>query len=124
VQDFRKLAVWRKAHHLTLKLYALTAAFPRDEIYGLTSQLRRAAASVPANIAEGCGPWQQSDLARFLQIAAGSATELEYHVLLARDLGYLTEADFGATAADVSEIKRMLTGLMRRLRVPALKTDN
>ena len=78
MQDFRKLAVWRKAHELTLAVYASTARFPRDEIYGLTSQLRLPASSVPANIAEGCGRGSNADLARFLQIALGSASEVEY----------------------------------------------
>jgi len=123
MQDFRKLAVWIKSHELTLRLYALTVAFPREEVYGLVSQLRRAAASVPANIAEGCGRGGRADMARFLQIALGSASELEYHLLLARDLNYLTNADHEAAAREVTEIKRMLTGLARRVRAGTLTDD-
>ncbi len=124
MQDFRKLVVWKKGHELTLKTYSLTAGFPREEVYGLTSQMRRAAASIPANIAEGCGRGGNAELARFLQIALGSASELEYHLLLAHDLKHLTTADYEAAAADVSEVKRMLTGLQRRIRLGPKGTDN
>ena len=86
MKDFRKLKVWEKAHHLTLALYPVTASFPRDEVYGLASQIRRAASSIPSNIAEGCGREGDPELARFCIIARGSATELEYQLLLARDL--------------------------------------
>ena len=122
MQDFRKLAVWRKAHELTTRLYLLTASFPREEVYGLTSQIRRAASSVPANIAEGCGRGGSAELARFLRIAVGSASELEYHLLLARDLHYLAEKDYEATADNVIEIKRMLTGLIRRVQGGPVQT--
>ena len=118
MQDFRKLDVWRKAHALTLSVYAATSRFPRQEEYGLTSQLRRAASSIPANIAEGCGRGGSVELARFLQIALGSASELEYHLILAHDLHHLDEAAFNKLATDTSEVKRMLTGLRRRL-IPA-----
>jgi four helix bundle protein len=131
MQDFRKLVVWRKAHELTTGLYLLTASFPREEVYGLTSQIRRAASSVPANIAEGCGRGGNAELARFLRIAMGSASELEYHLLLARNLhylaekDYLVEKDYEVTADKVIEIKRMLAGLVRRLRVgPLLTTED
>jgi four helix bundle protein len=86
MQDFRKLAVWKRAHALTLKVYDVTSAFPREEGYGITSQLRRSMSSVPANIAEGCGRGGNAELARLLQIAIASASEAEYHLLLARDL--------------------------------------
>jgi four helix bundle protein len=115
MRDFHKLAVWEKSHALTLALYRATRAFPRDEIYGLTSQLRRAASSIPANIAEGCGRDGDAELARFLRIAAGSASELEYHLLLARDLVYLAEAEYDGALRKVTEVKRMLTGLIHRL---------
>lgn len=84
MKDFKKLIVWKKAHEMTLNIYRTTKSFPKDEVYGLTSQLRRAASSIPANIAEGCGRNSDAELARFLQIAAGSASEVEYHLLLAR----------------------------------------
>jgi four helix bundle protein len=83
MQDFRKLVAWRKAHELTLRVYDVTASFPKDEVYGLTSQMRRASSSIPANIAEGCGRNGNAELARFVYIALGSASELEYHLLLA-----------------------------------------
>ncbi len=91
MRDFKKLAVWEKAHRLTLELYSAHRASRRDEMYGLTSQMRRAAYSIPTNIAEGCGRDGDVELARFLRIAMGSANELEYQLMLARDLGYLTE---------------------------------
>src|SRR3990170_6872922 len=101
MKDFRELKVWEKAHRLTLMVYKATAAFPRDELYGLTGQIRRSCASIPANIAEGCGRSGDSELARFLQIAMGSASELEYHLLLGRDLGLLPAADGDALSEDV-----------------------
>jgi four helix bundle protein len=91
MKNFRELKVWGKSHQLTLAVYKATTTFPREEEYGLTSQLRRACASVPANIAEGCGRGSEADFARFLQIAMGSASELEYHLLLARDLNLLRQ---------------------------------
>ena len=89
MRDFKQLKVWRKSHNLTLQAYKVTEAFPREETYGLTSQIRRASSSIPANIAEGCGMDGNAQFARFLQISMGSATELEYHILLARDLGLI-----------------------------------
>lgn len=116
MKDFRKLAVWQKGHQLTLAIYKETRGFPRDELYGLTSQLRRSAASIPANIAEGCGRSGDAELARFLQIAAGSASETEYHLLLSRDLEYLNESSYPPLAEAVVEIKRMLTTFIQRLK--------
>ena len=116
MKDFRDLKVWVKAHALTLETYRQTATFPKEERYGLTSQIRRSCASIPANIAEGCGRSGEADFARFLQIAMGSATELEYHFILAHDLGYLGESEFGSLADEVVQVKRMLTVLIRKLR--------
>jgi four helix bundle protein len=90
MRDFRQIKVWVKAHQLTLEVYKKTAPFPREELYGLTSQLRRACASIPANIAEGFGRGGNVELARFLQIGMGSAYEVEYHALLAKDLGLIS----------------------------------
>lgn len=115
MRDFRELKVWEKAHHLTLKTYNTTAEFPREELYGLTSQIRRACASIPANIAEGCGRDGDAELARFLQIAMGSASELEYHLLLACDLNFLNSSDYERLANDVTEVKRMLTSFIQKL---------
>jgi four helix bundle protein len=86
LRDFRELKVWGKANQLTLSVYKATQIFPKEELYGLTSQMRRSCASIPANIAEGCGRTGEAELARFLQIAMGSASELEYYLLLAYDL--------------------------------------
>ena len=94
MQSFRDLKVWEKAHKLTLDVYRVTKAFPADERFGLTSQLRRACASIPANIAEGCGRSGGKELRRFLDIAMGSASEVEYHLLLARDLNYLSDEHY------------------------------
>ena len=116
MQDFRRLEVWQKAHRVTLTAYRLTGAFPRDERYGLTSQIRRAAAAVGANIAEGCCRGTDRDFARFIVIALGSASELEYHLILAADLGIANGSDHAALSARVREVKRMLTGLLNRLR--------
>jgi len=115
MQDFRKLAVWQKAHEPTLAVYKTTKAFPRDELRGLTSQLRRAAASVPANLAEGRCRNTDRDFRRFVGIAMGSASDVEYHLLLAHDLGYIDEARYQELADGVEEIKRMLSALFDRL---------
>lgn len=93
MRDFRKLQVWEKSHLLTLNIYRITADFPRDEVYGLVSQMRRASSSVPVNLAEGCGRDGDTELRRFAQIALGSASELQYHLLLSRDLGYIQDPD-------------------------------
>ena len=115
MKDFRHLQVWQKAHQLTLEIYRLSASFPRAETYGLTSQLRRASSSICANLAEGCGRDGDAELARFCSIARGSASELEYHLLLARDLHLLSDSDHNRLANESTEIKRMLTGLMQKL---------
>ena len=94
MEDFKDLRVWVKAYELTLSVYSKTHGFPREEMYGLTSQLRRAASSAGANIAEGCGRRSDGEMRRFLQIARGSANEVEHHLLLARDLQFLSADDF------------------------------
>jgi len=116
VKDFRELKVWAKAHHLTLLIYKVTATFPREEAYGLTSQIRRACASIPANIAEGCGRGSDAEFGRFLQIAMGSACELEYHLLLAHDLDLINDAHYERLTPDVTEVKRMLASLLQKLK--------
>jgi four helix bundle protein len=116
LKDFRNLTVWAKAHQLTLAVYQSTATFPRSEFYGLTSQIRRASVSIPANIAEGCGRSGDAEFARFLQIGMGSASELEYHPLLAHELGFLDGQTYGQLAADVIQVKRMLSSLIAELR--------
>ena len=116
MQSFRNLRVWGKAHALTLDVYKSSASFPREEMYGLTSLMRRSSASVGANIAEGCCRKGDCELARFLQIALGSASELEYHLLLARDLNFLKTPEYQPLADEATEIKRMLASLIRKLR--------
>src|SRR5580698_7228452 len=115
MKSFRDLMVWEKAHALALASYRGTAEFPKQEIYGLTSQIRRCSASIAANIAEGCGKRSNAEFQRFLHIAAGSASELEYHFLLAKDLGYLNETDYPLLSANVVEVKRMLASLARKV---------
>lgn len=115
MKDFHDLKVWQKAHQLTLAVYQVTVGFPRDELYGLTSQLRRSAASIPANLAEGCGRNGDAELARFCSIAMGSASELEYHLLLARDLKLINPSVHGELSRSTIDVKRMLTALIQRL---------
>jgi len=116
MQNFRDLKVWHKSHLLTLAIYKATKNFPKEEMYGLTSQMRRSASSIPANIAEGCCRGGNSEFARFLRIAIGSASELEYHVLLARDLELLSLATYGELENQVTEVKRMLAGLIQKVK--------
>ncbi|HEY9692187.1 MAG TPA: four helix bundle protein [Oculatellaceae cyanobacterium] len=116
MKDFRQLKVWEKAHSLTLEIYQVTKKFPKEELYGLTSQIRRACSSISANIAEGCGRNGEAELARFLQIAMGSATELEYYLLLARDLKFLIITECERLEANLIEVKRMLNSFIQKLR--------
>ena len=115
MKDFRDLKVWERAHELTLEIYRLTVRFPREELYGLTSQMRRCSASIGANIAEGCGKRSNADFQRFLQIASGSASELDYHLLLARDLCFLADADYQIIVKELSATRRMLTALLQKV---------
>jgi four helix bundle protein len=117
VQSFRNLRVWEKSHRLTLEVYAATKAFPRDEMFGLTSQMRRASTSIGMNIAEGCCRKGDAEMARFLQIAMGSASELEYEFLLAHDLEYLHNPAYECLTAQVVEVKKMLSSLMQKVKV-------
>ena len=116
MRDFRGLKVWEKAHGLTLQSYQVTSTFPSHEQYGLTRQIRRSSSSIAANIAEGCGRDGDAELARFLQIAMGSASELEYHFLLAKDLTFLPHREFEELTVTVSEVKRMLAAFIKKLR--------
>lgn len=116
MQDFKQLVVWQKAHKLTLAIYNTTPNFPKDELYGLTSQIRRAAVSIPANVAEGCGRNGDIEFARFLQIAMGSAAELEYHLLLAHDLGFIENTQYNQLNQDLVEVKRMLNAFIQKLK--------
>jgi four helix bundle protein len=116
MRNYRDLKVWHRAHEVTLDLYRTTRSFPQSELYGLTTQIRRAAASIGANLAEGCGRHTDPEMGRFLQIAMGSASELDYHLLLAKDLGLLKPADYERLSANLEEVRRMLTSLTKRVR--------
>ena len=115
MKDFRNLQVWEKAHLLVLELYRTTRTFPREEIYGVVSQIRRCSASVAANIAEGCGRKGNGEFHHFLQVAAGSGSELDYHLLLARNLGYIDDAAYRRLSPRVVEVRRMLSALLRKV---------
>jgi len=117
MQNFRELQVWQKSHGLTLSVYKATTAFPKEEVYGLTSQMRRAAVSIAANIAEGCGRGGNADFARFIQMAFGSASELEYLLFLSFEIQYLNNSDYEKLSYDVAEVKKMLTSFMKKLKV-------
>ena len=112
MQDFRNLKVWQKAHQLTLAVYQVTAGFPKAESFGLVQQMRRAAASVPTNIAEGTGRGSDADFVRFIWMANGSVKELDYQLLLSFDLGYVPDAEYQSLRTQVDEVKRMLAGLI------------
>jgi len=115
-RDFRSLAVWERSHALTLEVYRATATFPDHERFGLVSQMRRASASIPANLAEGRGRTTQPELARFVDIATGSVSEIEYQLLLARDLGYLDEEQHSQLAGETVEIRSMLLAFNKKIR--------
>ena len=115
MRDFRSIEAWKKSRRLTLAVYDATFRFPKQEIHGSTAQTRRAASSVPANIAEGCGRTGEAELVRFMRIAAGSATELEYHLLLARDLGFIASQQHEELHTAVNEVKKLLRGFIKQL---------
>jgi four helix bundle protein len=117
MKDFRDLKVWGKAHDLALDCYTLTANFPKQEIFGIVSQIRRAGSSIGANIAEGCGRGGNGEFQRFLQMAMGSASELENHLLLARDLHFLDQENHSKIELRVIEVKKMLASLIRKVDV-------
>jgi four helix bundle protein len=115
MRNYMDLQVWEKAHRLTLAIYRGTHDFPKEERFGLTSQLRRSSAPIAANLAEGCGRRSDGEMARFIQISMGSGTELSYHLLLARDLGFLKNADYSSLNSDLGEVMRMLSSLSQKI---------
>ncbi len=117
MQSFRNLSVWEKSHRMTLDVYAATKDFPRYEIFGLTSQMRRSSASIGMNIAEGCCRKGDAEMGRFLHIAMGSASELEYQFLLAHDLEYLNDPLYERLIVQVVEVQKMLSSLMQKVKV-------
>lgn len=113
--DFRKLRVWRASSDLVVVCYQATEGFPRSEEFGLKSQVRRSAVSIPSNIAEGSGRHSDRDFARFLRIAAGSASELECHVVIAGRLGFMTRDGATQIEEDIVDVRKMLSGLIRSI---------
>ncbi len=115
MRDFHELKVWAKAHRLVVSIYEVTQHFPSEERFGLTQQIRRTAVSIPSNLADGCGRNTEPEMARFLDIASGSASELDYQILLARDLRYLDEDNYQKLAHQVQEVRRMLYAFMKTM---------
>lgn len=124
MRDFRKLQIWVRSHGLALDIYRITQSFPKVEIYGIVRQMRRSASSIPTNIAEGCGRNTEKDFARFLDNAMGSASELEYQLLLANDLNYLPPNAYKTTNNELVQIKRMLNTYIQKLRTKTQKPTN
>ena len=116
MRDFRKLKVWEKSHKLALEIYHESERFPDNERFGLTSQIRRCGYSIPTNIAEGCGRDSEKELARYMNISMGSASELEYLILLAKDLNYISDDSYSDLSNRVIEVKRMLTSFIKKLK--------
>lgn len=113
MRNYQKFSVWEKSHQLTLDVYKLTPSFPKDELFGLTSQMKRASSSIPMNIAEGCGRNSDKDFCRFLYIASGSANELEYQIILSVDLNFINSENGQKLLFQVEEVKKMLNGLIK-----------
>jgi four helix bundle protein len=116
MKNFRDLQIWCRSHGLALEIYRITREFPKSELYGLVSQMRRSSSSIPTNIAEGCGRNTERDFARFLDNAMGSASELEYQLILSHDLEYISKDTYERTALELTEIKRMLNAFIQKLR--------
>lgn len=112
MRNYRDLQVWSKSYALTLELYRLSRAFPKEELYGLTSQMRRASVSIGANLAEGCGRRTNAEMGRFVRIAMGSASELDHHLLLCQDLGFLENDQYRGVARKLTEVRKMLSSLL------------
>jgi len=116
LKDFHKLKVWERAHNLTLEIYLSTQYFPKEELYGLTNQMRRSSASIPTNIAEGCGRNSNAETIQFFNMATGSASELEYQLILAHDLHYLDDKSYFVLLSELVEVRRMLYAFVQRLK--------
>jgi four helix bundle protein len=124
MQDYHHLSMWQRSHQLTVEIYQITQRqFPREETFGQTSQIRRAAASIPTNIAEGCGRNSRAELAQFLNIAAGSASEVEYEILLAKDTGYITHEQYEFLSKEIRDIRSMIKKYMLQLRENSLNAE-
>ena len=117
MQNYKDLQIWSKSHELTLEVYKITKTFPKEEIFGLVSQLRRASSSIPTNIAEGSGRFTQKDFASFLQIGLGSCQEVEYLIFLSHQLDYIAEVDYNPLNKSIGEVKGMLISLIKKVRL-------
>lgn len=115
MKNFKELRIWQRSHQLVLDIYLITKSFPKEEVYGLTSQIRRSCASIPTNIAEGCGRNSDAELKRFLTIAMGSASELEYQLILSNDLGYIQTDNYEKLNNELIEIRKMLNTFIQKL---------
>ena len=116
MRDFKKYDIWKLSHAFTLKIYALTKTYPKDEIYGIISQIRRASSSIPTNISEGCGRDSDAEFNRFLTIALGSASEVEYLIIISKDLNYIDENTFILLNEEINTIKRKIYSLKQKLK--------
>ena len=121
MQDFKKLKVWEKSHQLCLSIYKDTRDFPKEELFGIVTQMRRSSSSIPTNIAEGCGRGTQMELNRFIQISLGSLSELEYQIILSKDLGYFDESQVHDYSKNLIEIRKMLFSLKEKVLISASK---
>lgn len=115
MRNFRELQIWQKSHQFTLKTYRFTKNYPKEELFGLTSQMRRSSSSIPTNIAEGCGRNTNPDFKRFLIIASGSSAELEYQLILSKDLEYISEPIFNELEKELIEIRKMIHSFIKKL---------
>ena len=115
MRDFKKFEVWQLSHQLTLKIYTSTKSFPKEEIFGLTSQIRRCAVSIPSNIAEGCGRKTDKDFSNFLSISLGSAFEFETQLIICKNLGYILETDFKTLESEIQHIQNMIIKLQNTI---------
>jgi four helix bundle protein len=115
MRDFKKLDIWKRSHQLTLAIYKITKQYPKEELFGLTSQMRRSSSSIPTNIAEGCGRGTNTQLKHFLEISIGSNSELEYQLILSKDLEYISEDIFNHYSEETIQVRRMIYGYWSQL---------
>lgn len=124
MKNYKTLSVWEKSHNLALLVYKLTVHFPKEEVYGLVSQIRRCSVSIPSNIAEGCGRNSDPDFARFLIIAHGSASELSYQLLLSFELGFISSENYNLLDLNLTEIQKMLNSFIQKLKKNNVKNSS
>lgn len=117
MKNFKELLIWQRSHQLVLDIYLITKSFPKEEVYGLTSQIRRSCSSIPTNIAEGCGRNSDAEMNRFLIIAQGSATELEYQIILSKDLSYISTEILNTLSLELTEIRKMINTFSQKIRL-------